>query len=254
MPNPSIRFVAGQVYAPTLGRMATPSIPASPNSYSVYDPTNVGPRNNPHDDDDDFGALGVPLTDTPASPLVNAINWGSRRAQDILQFLAEFNHIYLAGEAWFGRDTRNRCVPPAQRAVDAACVVLPVAKKAEILPEAARLLEESRYLAPSRYRKALRGKVWTAALKVGRGLVRDPHTEEELAEKSWEMGHRYGYGLRKLKTTAREQGWSRKEFLDAFNDPEVYEPQGVASNRSRRFEAPDDINYWVDYLERKGLR
>jgi RHS repeat-associated protein len=101
------------------------------------------------------------------------------------------------------------------------------------------------YKEPTRYRTGIRDKVWKNAQGAD-GVVRDPMTEEQITG-DWDMGHKPGYEFRKLTHTAEEQGWTRKEFLDAYNDENIYRPESVNTSRSHAGELGDEINNWINY-------
>ena len=95
---------------------------------------------------------------------------------------------------------------------------------------------------PERRRKGVVDKVWENA-KDANGKVIDPNTLEELTwdrvknrDGQWDMGHIKGKSYEQLKQDFLEGRISRKQFLDEYNNPANYRPEGRSPNRSRRYD------------------
>ena len=71
------------------------------------------------------------------------------------------------------------------------------------------------------------------------GEMIDPNTGQPLKPDEIDVGHKTGQEWRKRKRMHDERGSTRKEVLDAENDPDLYHLEDRSSNRSRRHEAKD---------------
>ena len=113
---------------------------------------------------------------------------------------------------------------------------------------------KSLYSRASKFRKNVRNTVFNAA-KNEKGEVFDPYLKKIHIKSTdkWHMGHKEGYEFRKLQQVAEKYKLTRKQFLDAMNDPKVYQPQTAESNLSHKFEAPDNVNEWEEYFRKKGI-
>jgi hypothetical protein len=104
--------------------------------------------------------------------------------------------------------------------------------------------EREAYVAqrPNRYRKSVVEKVWENA-KDANGKVYDPNTLEELQwdrsktrSRQWDMGHLPGKSYDQLKQRFLNGEISKKQFLDEYNNPANYRPEGQSPNRSHRYQ------------------
>lgn len=99
------------------------------------------------------------------------------------------------------------------------------------------------YDRPSGHRSGVRDTVWDSAKDV-HGRVRDPGTGRYMSkDQPWDMGHKPGYEFVKHQESAARRGISRKEFLDEYNNPDIYRPELPSSNRSHKGESKTE-NYY----------
>jgi hypothetical protein len=68
------------------------------------------------------------------------------------------------------------------------------------------------------------------------GDMIDPNTGQKLKPGEVDLGHKPGQEWRKRKAMHEEKGSTRKEVLDAENDPDLYQWEDRSSNRSHRHE------------------
>ena len=96
-------------------------------------------------------------------------------------------------------------------------------------------------------RKSVRDQIWENA-KDDYGRVRDPGTGRYMSKNQpWDAGHKPGFEFYKHKQSAAERGIPRQQLIDEYNIAEHYRPERPSSNRSHRYEAGADINYWKNY-------
>ena len=95
---------------------------------------------------------------------------------------------------------------------------------------------------PERYRRRVVQKVWDNA-KDKDGKVFDPFTGEELfwdksknRQGQWDMGHRKGKSYDSLKKKFIDGKITYQDYLDEYNNPENYFPQGMNGNRSKKYD------------------
>jgi hypothetical protein len=95
---------------------------------------------------------------------------------------------------------------------------------------------------PNAIGKGVVDKVWENA-KDANGKVIDPNTLEELTwdclknrDGQWDMGHIKDKSYDQLKKRFLDGEISRKQFLDEYNNPANYRPEGRSPNRSRRYQ------------------
>jgi uncharacterized protein RhaS with RHS repeats len=92
--------------------------------------------------------------------------------------------------------------------------------------------------------KGFRKKVFDAN-KNREGKVVDPVTKKEISEDSdWDLGHKPGYEYAKHVESAKRRNLTRKQFLKEYQDPKHYRPELPGSNRSRKDQAPNNVNHW----------
>jgi hypothetical protein len=82
--------------------------------------------------------------------------------------------------------------------------------------------------------------VWEAA-KQKNGKVYDPNTGEELVwskegKRNWDMGHKPGKEYKKLHKDYMDGKITKDEFLKEYRNPQNYQPESQAANRSRKYE------------------
>lgn len=92
-----------------------------------------------------------------------------------------------------------------------------------------------------RYRPTLRSstkdQIREAAPKNSDGDFIDPNTGQVVPAGAADIGHKPGHEWRCMKEKAVAQAWSVQEFLDYINDPELYQMEDPASNRSHQYES-----------------
>ena len=93
------------------------------------------------------------------------------------------------------------------------------------------------------FRQGTVNKVWDAAKDVN-GKVYDPNTFEELSwdkdnsrYNQWHMGHKPGFEYNKLVEQLKIGKINKQQFLDEYNNPNNYQPEAPASNKSNKYEA-----------------
>jgi hypothetical protein len=97
-------------------------------------------------------------------------------------------------------------------------------------------------------------EVWKNALKKGKGVVRDPNTGEILNPPyykkgkkgkkgklvyDWHMGHKEGHEWWRLQIVARDQGLTRQQIVDIYNDPSHYRPEDPTENVGHEHESDE---------------
>lgn len=103
------------------------------------------------------------------------------------------------------------------------------------------------YSNPKRRPKYAKGQVeavWEKAMNESPdGIVRDPHTQEELSwDKSksranqWDMGHTFGNEYTKLHKRYMDGRIDKNEFLETYRNPDNYIPEDIHANRSHKYE------------------
>lgn len=92
-----------------------------------------------------------------------------------------------------------------------------------------------------KYRPSLRvttkEKIREAAPKAADGDFIDPNTGKMVPIGKADIGHKPGHEWRCIKEKALAQAWTVQEFLNYINDPELYQMEDPASNRSGQYEA-----------------
>jgi hypothetical protein len=95
---------------------------------------------------------------------------------------------------------------------------------------------------PVRYRKGVVDTVWENHQN-DEGKVYDPNSFQELTwdrtfnrDGQWEMGHVKGRSYDDFKKQFLNGEISWTQFLDEYNNPENYNPEGRSPNRSRRYQ------------------
>gem|GEM_PF-5181892 len=76
-----------------------------------------------------------------------------------------------------------------------------------------------------------------AAPKNSDGDFIDPNTGKIVPSGEADIGHKRGHEWRCIRDRALTQAWTVQEFLDYINDPELYQMEDRASNRSHQYEA-----------------
>jgi RHS repeat-associated protein len=71
-----------------------------------------------------------------------------------------------------------------------------------------------------------------------RGEMVDPYSGEPLKDGEIDVGHKRGQEWRKRKQMHEEAGSTRREVIEAENDPDLYHLEDRSSNRSHRNEEP----------------
>ena len=84
--------------------------------------------------------------------------------------------------------------------------------------------------------------VWNNA-KNTNGLVRDPNTNQiinwtpgQTRKGVWDMGHRPGQEYSLMLQRLQKGEITQNEFLSHYRNPQNYQPELPANNRSRRYE------------------
>ena len=73
-----------------------------------------------------------------------------------------------------------------------------------------------------------------------KGELLDPNTLQVLDPKKTDLGHKPGNEWRTRKKMHQEKGSTRKEVIEAENDPDIYQFEDRNNNRSHRYEKKDD--------------
>ena len=68
------------------------------------------------------------------------------------------------------------------------------------------------------------------------GDMIDPNTGQKLKPGEVDLGHKPGQEWRKRKAMHDDKGSTRKEVIEAENDPDIYHWEDRSSNRSHRYE------------------
>lgn len=76
------------------------------------------------------------------------------------------------------------------------------------------------------------------APKTKDGRYIDPNTLQPI-DGPYDIGHKYGQEWRTRKKMHQEKGSTRKEVLDAENNPDLYQIEDRSSNRSHKYEKKD---------------
>jgi hypothetical protein len=84
-------------------------------------------------------------------------------------------------------------------------------------------------------------KMTHGAAKQKNGKVYDPNTGEELVwskegKRNWDMGHKPGKEYKKLHKDYMDGKITKDEFLKEYRNPQNYQPESQAANRSRKYE------------------
>ncbi|WP_176954519.1 DUF6443 domain-containing protein [Niabella drilacis] len=72
------------------------------------------------------------------------------------------------------------------------------------------------------------------------GEMVDPNTGEPLVDGETDLGHKPGNEWRKRQQMHKERGSSRKEVIEAENDPDLYQYEGRSNNRGHKYEKKDN--------------
>jgi RHS repeat-associated protein len=88
-------------------------------------------------------------------------------------------------------------------------------------------------------RKGTIAKVRENQPKNEHGEMLDPNTGEVLDEKNMDLGHKPGYEWRTRKKMHEDKGSTRKEVIEAENDPNLYHYENRNENRSHKHEKRD---------------
>lgn len=84
-------------------------------------------------------------------------------------------------------------------------------------------------------RRGLRDKVWERNRSID-GKVYDPSGIEIKPGEPWELGHIPGHKFSDSQKKAFDEGWSRSDWLNYQNDPDIYRPEKSYTNRSHFYE------------------
>ncbi len=68
------------------------------------------------------------------------------------------------------------------------------------------------------------------------GEMLDPNTGAVINEKRMDLGHKPGEEWKTRKKMHEEKGSTRKEVIEAENDPNLYQYENRSSNRSHKYE------------------
>jgi hypothetical protein len=92
--------------------------------------------------------------------------------------------------------------------------------------------EEKLRYSRAKFRKGVKAKAWeNAKAESLDGVVRDPVSNAEMKpDAPWDMGHKPGYENWKAQQWAADQGLTREEWIDHYNDPSHYRPELPLSN------------------------
>ncbi|TAE36584.1 MAG: hypothetical protein EAY79_11300 [Runella slithyformis] len=85
-------------------------------------------------------------------------------------------------------------------------------------------------------RKGTVNKVTENQPKNAKGEMLDPNTGQAIDPKRKDLGHKPGQEWRKRKEMHKEKGSTRKEVIEAENNPDLYQWEDRSSNRSRTHE------------------
>ena len=85
-------------------------------------------------------------------------------------------------------------------------------------------------------RKSTKEKVKEQQPKNKKGEMLDPNTGKPLDPKSTDLGHKSGSEWRTRKKMQQQQGSTRKQVIEAENNPDLYQCEDRKENRSHRHE------------------
>ena len=86
-------------------------------------------------------------------------------------------------------------------------------------------------------RKSTRATIIDQAIKNAEGDFIDPNTGMVVPKEGpFDIGHRHGESWKKRKQEHIDKGSTRKEVIEAENDPNIYQVEDPKSNRSRRYD------------------
>jgi hypothetical protein len=85
-------------------------------------------------------------------------------------------------------------------------------------------------------RKGTKAKVKEKINKDENGQMLDPNTGQVMDENSMDLGHIPGQEWSKRKKEHQEKGSTRKEVIEAENNPDLYQYEDRSSNRSHKYE------------------
>jgi hypothetical protein len=83
----------------------------------------------------------------------------------------------------------------------------------------------------------VRDEVVARAPRTADGRFIDPNTGEPIDGKP-HLGHKTGHEFWREKAKAEAEGLTQEQFNDRMNNPDLYQLEDAASNRSHRFEKP----------------
>jgi hypothetical protein len=86
-------------------------------------------------------------------------------------------------------------------------------------------------------RQSVRTQIEANAPKTPTGEYIDPNTLQPI-EGPYDLGHKYGQEFWRLREKAQAEGLTQEEFNELLNDPDFYQVEDPASNRSHEFEKP----------------
>ena len=136
-------------------------------------------------------------------------------------------------------------VDPKTGAIIATGIVAErLAKKIGLKEQAEKLTESAKdtYNATKRrvkLRKETNEKIRANQPRNSKGEMVDPHSKEVLKPGEIDTGHKPRQEWRKRKKMHEEKASTRKEVIEAENDPDLYHLEDRSSNRSRRNEAKE---------------
>ena len=87
-------------------------------------------------------------------------------------------------------------------------------------------------------RKKTREQIDASQPTDARGRMVDPNTGEPLKPGEIDVGHKPGQEWRRRKKMHEDRGSTRREVIEAENDPDLYQLEDRSSNRSHRHEQP----------------
>jgi RHS repeat-associated protein len=87
-----------------------------------------------------------------------------------------------------------------------------------------------------RLRESTREQIEANQPRNSRGELIDPNTREPLKSDEIDVGHKTGQEWRRRREMHREAGSTRREVIQAENDPDLYQLEDRSSNRGHRFE------------------
>ncbi|QTD54236.1 hypothetical protein J3U87_17465 [Sulfidibacter corallicola] len=122
------------------------------------------------------------------------------------------------------------------RAADKANDAKKAANAADNAGDAANVTKNPATKRRVKLRKETRKQIEKNQPRNERGKMIDPHSKEPLKPGEIDVGHKPGQEWRKRRKGHDESGSTRKEVIEAENDPALYHLEDRASNRSHRHE------------------